>query len=97
MTPEQRQKLKDFAATPLNKSVMLLAMQGCTPRQMAANLSVGHGTVQSIIIKANDLMGNGGDLSASRLGESLKAMQQEQRDRLAMAAASEAADREESQ
>lgn len=94
MNPEMRQKLKDFAVIQLNKDVMLLAMQGCNPRQMAANLKVGHGTVQAIIIKANDLLGNDGGLSASRLGESLKAMQREQRGRLAMAAASETQDAE---
>jgi DNA-binding CsgD family transcriptional regulator len=87
-----RAKLKEFAATQLNKDVMLLAMQGCTPRQMAANLGVGHGTVQAIVIKANELLGNGGDLSATALGESLRAMQREMRERVDLSEASEAAD-----
>ena len=93
MTSETRAKLKDFAATQLNKDVMLLAMQGCTLRQIAANLRVGHGTVQAIVTKANDLLGNDGGLSAAALGESLKSMQREMRERIALSEASEKADR----
>ena len=92
MNPEARAKLKDFASTQLNKDVLILAMQGCTLRQMAANLRVGHGTVQAIVIKANDLIGNDGGMSAAALGESLKAMQRA-KGRATLAKASEEADK----
>ena len=97
MNPETRAKLKEFAATQLNKDVLLLSMQGCTLRQMATNLSVGHGTVQAIVIKANDLLGNDGGLSASALGASLKAMQRKARERAARSEASQECDRIEAQ
>jgi hypothetical protein len=74
VTPEARENLKTFAATQLNKDVLLLAMQGCTLRQMAANLGVGRGTVQAIVIKANGIIGNDGGLGVAALGESLKAL-----------------------
>ena len=95
MTPETRQKLKEFAAIQLNKDVMLLAMQGCNLRQMASSLRVGHGTVQAIVIKANDLLDNDGGLSAAALGESMRAMQRDMKERVARSKSSEEADRTE--
>jgi hypothetical protein len=67
------QSLSDLAKVGNNKDILLLALQGLTIPQIASNLSLGKGTVQAVVIKANQIVGNlENEMSIKALSESLQ-------------------------